>query len=460
MAAALACQQATRIITPRPRRAGGITRTVLFVLAFSNVIVLLGVFLRRLLKNRFYALKDEYRLLWGQRIDAVLFGEPLPARRPSLRQAWEREAAEESLLERMTRADPESAAKLQSLFRQWGLFQQRVRLLLWGNPWQQARSALVLAQMGCREALPAIISLLERPYTDVRLAGVNALGIVGVPEAIKPLVGLLPGSSGREARAVLSALLRCARGAPELLVPYLQHPYPLVRLVTAAALAELARPTELPALLAAVTDGEAEVRSRVAQALARTGAREATPGLARLAADPVWFVRLQAAGALGEIGGERAEQLLWKLVEDEEARVRRRAALALHRVSSDPVRLLAELRRRGPDRAALAALVDHLARRGTNWQAISRALSPVAMVREESQELVRELLRARFFSAILYAVETHPEIPLRHELLRLVEEEAPPGVYPRLALLLTSPTLDAESRRRVEKLLARPEARG
>ena len=438
---------------------GSTTRIVIFVLAVTNFVVLFGVFVRRLIKNHYYALKDERRLYWGQVADGVLLGEPLPRRVPSLRYPWDWEAAEGALQERILRAAPEARAKLQSLFRQWGLFQRRLQLLLWGNPWQQGHSALALARMDCREALPAVVALLERPYTDIHLAAVNALSILAVPEAVKPLVGLLPVGGGREARAVLAALIRCAQSAPQLLLPYLKHPSPLVRLVAAAALAELARHAELPALLEAATDADAEVRSRVARALGHTGEREAVKGLARLAADPVWFVRLQAVTALGRMGGPRAQELLWKVLEDPDERVRKKAAIALHQLIHDPVQLLARLRKPPGDATARAALVDHLARTGVTRQALNRVQSPVGLTREENQAIVRELLRSGFYHAVLYAVETHPEVPVRHELLRLVEEEAGPGVQPLLAGLLQSPTLDAESRRRIEALRGREGAR-
>jgi len=391
--------------------------------------------------------------------DGVLLGEPLPRRSPSLRYPWDWEAAEGALQERILRAAPEARAKLQSLFRQWGLFQRRIQLLLWGNPWKQGHSALALARMDCREALPAVVALLERPYADIRLAAVNALSILAVPEAVKPLVGLLPGSDGREARAVLAALIRCAQSAPQRLLPYLKHPYPLVRLVAAAALAELARTAELPALLEAATDADAEVRSRVARALGHTGEREAVRGLARLAADPVWFVRLQAVAALGEMGGPFAQEFLWKILEDPDERVRKKAAIALHQLIHDPAQLLARLREMRRTRTALLGLVDHLARTGLTRQALNRVQSPVVLTREESQAIVRELLRSGFYQAVLYAVETHPEVPVRHELLRLVEEDAGPRAQPLLAALLTSTSLDAESRRRIEALVARPGAR-
>jgi len=403
-------------------------------------------------------LKDERRLLWGQVIDAVLFGGPGATRTPSLAYTWDRDAAEEALLERILRVPPDARPKLQSLFRQWGLFQWRLQKLLWGNPWQQGRSALVLAEMDFREAVPAIVALLERPYPDVRLAAVNALAILAVPGAVQSVVGLLPGGSGREARAVLAALIRCAQTDPNRLVPYLQHPFPLVRLVAAAALAELAGAEHAPALLEAVSDADPEVRSRVARALGHTGRPEVVAGLARLAVDSAWFVRLQAVASLGQIRTEPGRELLWKVVvEDADARVRRKAALALYEAVRDPVRLLKELRARA-DHAPLAGLVDELSRRGVAREAINRVNSPLELAREENRAFIRELLRAGFFEAVLYAIAAHPELPVRHALLDLVATDARPAVQPHLPALLASPALDPESRRRLEALLTQPEA--
>lgn len=437
---------------------GFATRTVLLVLALLNLAALLSVFLRRTLKNRFFALKDERRLVWSEVVDAVFSGEPVPSPAPSLRYRWDREAAEEVLLERVVTATPEQSAKLQSLFRRWRLFEGRIRRLLWGTTWQQARSALVLAKMQCRETYPAIVTLLDSPNSDVRLAAVNALGIIGHPEALPPLLGILPGSSGREVRAVLAAVLRCAQSTPERLVPYLQHSAFLVRLVVAAALAELARKDEVSALLQAVADPEGEVRAKVARALGQTGDPAALTGLQTLVGDSVWFVRLQAVAGLSKIGHRATEPALWQAAQDADGRVRKKAAIALHHLLRDPAGLLARLRQQPGDGIALAGLVDELARHGVTWQAINRICSPLPMAREESQGLIRELLRAGFFAATLYAVEAHPDPPVRRELLGLVEECAGPAVRPHLAALLESPALDADSRRRVEGLLARPEA--
>lgn len=439
-----------------------VTRTVLIVLlllGLANLAALLGVFLRRLLKNRFFALKDERRLIWGQAINTVLSGEPAPTQTPSLRRRWDREAAEEVLLERLAAATPEQRKQLQGLFRRWGLFEDRIRRLLWGNPWQQARSALVLVQMQCEEALPAVVTLLDDPHPDVRLAGVNALSILGRPDGVEPLIALLRRGGEHEARPILEALIRCGRNAPERLLPHLEQEPQQVRVAVAAALAEVARKEELPGLLRAVADPEPEVRAKVARALGRTQNPKALDGLGRLAEDPVWYVRLQAMAGLGRLGHPNAEPLVWRGIQDPDRRVRSAAAVALHDLLGDPGDLLARLRAQGVERAALVALVDKLSHEGVLWEAVNRVHSPLPTAREESRKLVCRLLEAGFYTEILYTVETHVDLSLRQELLGLVEKCAGREVRTSLAALRQSPVLDADSRRRVDEMLARWEAR-
>ena len=84
--------------------------------------------------------------------------------------------------------------------------------------------------------------------------------------------------------------------------------------------------------------------------------------------------------------------------------------------------------------------------------------SPRALSKENSKELIIELLRAQKFAATLSAMELHPDQAGRRELLRLVDEHAGSPARAPLQELRESRTLDAESRRDIEVLLARPEA--
>lgn len=431
-----------------------VTRVVLLVLALVNLGVFLGVFLRRLLKNRFFILKDESRQRWSRVIEEQLRGQPISARRPS-RLRWDREAAEEVLLARWATATLEQRRALQGLFRLWGLFELRLRRLLWGNPWEQGRSALVLAQMQCREALPAIAALLISPIRDVRLAAVNALGMLGETRAQHLLLEYVGRGNGRGARPVLGALVRCSRRAPGRLLTQLEGRPPLVRQVAAGTLAELGGATDLPALIVAAGDSDPEVRAKVARALGRTRDPAAFEALERLGRDPVWYVRLQAMGGMGWIRSPRAEDCLWAGVEDPDWQVCLKAATALHRMKRDPVSLLARLRTLADNGRGVRALVDALEREGATWHAVNRVASPIPSTREESQALVRELLRSGAFSAVFYALEMHPDPGVREQLLRLAEEKGGAEVRLRLTALLQSTALEVNFRRQVENMLKR-----
>ena len=426
---------------------------VLFNLAFVA-----GVFLRRFVKRRFFSIRDERRLLWVRIVEEALEGGGLPERVPSLRFGWERAVAEEVLFGRWRTATEEERARLQSLFRAWGLFDARRARLHRGGKWEQARSALVLGRMQCHDTLPDLLGLLHRAQSEIQAAVLNALDLLGDPEAIEGLVSFLIQRRPRETRPVLSALIRCGEGASDRLLPFLDHPLPLVRAVVAAALAEVVSPRDVTALIPSAADADPEVRAKVARALGRTGDPRAFEAVERLAVDPVWYVRLQAIDAFSRIRlPEVHDRLLWAM-RDRDWRVRQKAATAIHKFITDPVYLLERIREELDDRYALEALITVLEREGKTWEAINRICSPISLVRENSQELIIELLRAQKFAATLSAIELHPDRAVRRELLRLVDEHAGSSARAPLQELLESRTLDAESRRDIEVLLARPEA--
>lgn len=418
------------------------------------MVVLLAVFLRRHVKNRYFDLKDERRLVWARMIDAVLRGEAIPVRVSSLRYRWDRAAAEEAVLARVGTASPWQREQLQRLFRGWRLCETRLRRLRQGNRWQQARSALVLAQLHIKEALPDTVGLLESPHAVVRLAAVNALGTLGAPEAVEPLLRLLARGDGREARAVLAALIRAGSSAPAVLRPHLQSQDVRVRIAVSAALAEVATSDEIAVLAQAAADPDPEVRSRVARALGRTAHPHALTPLERLAADSVWFVRLQAVSALARIRLPEVHDLLMRAAADKDGRVPGKAAAALYLYIRDPVCLLERMQEEVRERDAIESLISVLEREGAVWQAINRVCSPLTITRENSQELIAAVVRAGKFAASLYAIEAHPDPGVRAAVLRLVREHAGRAVVAPLREVLASRTLDPVSRREVEEMLA------
>lgn len=421
-----------------------------------NLALLVSVLLRRYLKQRFFAQQDENRFRWARPVEEVLAGRQAVETVDRPHALSDRKAAEESLLQRWTTVSPPQQALLKSLFEHWGLLEWRLRRLRRGNKRTRIHSALVLGRLGYREVLPDLRALLRNGKADAQLAAINALELLGAPEAISPLVDYLAAGGAQRTRPVLSALIHCGERNPKFLLEHLKHPEKLVRTLVASALADVATVSEIPALLSAAADSEPEVRAKVARALGRTGNRGTTP-LKQLAHDPVWFVRLQAIGSLAQLHLADTADLFWKAVQDKHWQVREKALLALDTLYSDPTELLRQMRT-VPDRYAQSGLISILERKGLVWKAINDLGSPDPETQQSSQILLAELLELKAFATTFYALETHPEAHVRRELLRLASEHSSPAMRPALLNLLESFTTSTETRRGAEALLTRLEA--
>lgn len=97
----------------------------------------------------------------------------------------------------------------------------------------------------------------------------------------------------------------------------------------AEALGRLRDSRAVPALCAALEDGEPNVRGRAAGALGQIGDAAALSALSRAQKDPYAYVRSAAAIALGRIGTPAAAAALCRALGDPEREVRRTAAVAL-----------------------------------------------------------------------------------------------------------------------------------
>jgi HEAT repeat protein len=197
---------------------------------------------------------------------------------------------------------------------------------------------------------------------------------------------------------------------------------PWLRAVIAGALAEVATPEEVPALVRAASDAEPEVRAKIASALGRTGDHATVETLKALAADSYWYVRLRAIRSLGELHPVVDPDCFWKALQDKHWVVRAEAASALYHSCQDPVFLLRKTREEIRDRYALGALVSVLEREGVIWEAIGVLCSSSPEERQAGEELVREMLNARKVAAASYALEMHSDECVRGELLQLTAE--------------------------------------
>jgi len=190
-----------------------------------------------------------------------------------------------------------------------------------------------LGMLGDRRAIPALIKVLQAGKTPV--AAANAIARMGDERGVKPLIeaaahpglrlwmvmalGELGSPSALRWLGSLSAdpqpaVRRAAREAAWK-IAHLSMPDPVHtlagilqkeasvehRMWAAFRLGELGQPAAIPALVTALTDHEASVRSRAAAALIRTGAA-AVPVITQSAHNARGQLQHYAAAILGYIG--------------------------------------------------------------------------------------------------------------------------------------------------------------
>jgi len=308
--------------------------------------------------------------------------------------------------------DEEKLLTVKAALREFGCVEEFVGIL--SDPDIRYRGKVIAAEvvghMGCREAVPALVTLYEKHTRDVRRASVRALGSMDGEEAENALIGAVSDRDShirKEAAAALGA--RGSRRAAEVLLEQLaREKYAdvmeeIVKAILKAdpgavfarigefpagireaigrfagdidILARLARDRELPVRVAAISglgnlrdreardmvieatrDGDPEVRRTAAMALV-----EAEPdgeALRPLLSDPDMWVRLHAVRAMGKGGRHDALTLLKPMLKDRESPVVLAAVEAVAMVggeiASDVLRPLQD----HPDEAVRAAVRD------------------------------------------------------------------------------------------------------
>ncbi|HHS97447.1 MAG TPA: HEAT repeat domain-containing protein [Chloroflexi bacterium] len=128
-----------------------------------------------------------------------------------------------------------------------------------------------LAALGTKEAVAALIGALDDPDPDVRACAVVGLAGLQPEEAVEPLVAHLSDPSAYVARLVADGLARFG-------------------------------PTAVPALIAALKEGDVVARAGAARALSAIQPEEAIEALCRALDDPSAIVSYYAEDALEKMG--------------------------------------------------------------------------------------------------------------------------------------------------------------
>jgi HEAT repeat protein len=206
--------------------------------------------------------------------------------------------------------------------------------------------------------VPAIAEFLEDASSDLRKAGVVALGLLGQKDQAPRIARALddPDEGVRASAATALGRLHAPEGTGTLR-RLLEDPYPQVRTQAARTLGERADRISIPRLTLLLGDGASDVRAAAATALGRLEAIDAIPRLTGCLRDSDEEVRAAAAEALGSLKARESLPDLRRALEeggrDDTAICMALAKMGGDGVADDLARYVL-LHRRSRDRAAEA----------------------------------------------------------------------------------------------------------
>jgi hypothetical protein len=251
-------------------------------------------------------------------------------------------------------------AGLQEFLRSSGLIDRCIQKVFDESGWARRRAMLALGAMRVPESVAPLSELLDDWQLDTRMAAVQSLGRVGLPEAAAAIIEMhMVGGLKIPSTPVENALVCCFVNCPEALLPYLRRSHGESRELLARVAGELATPAMADEMIVLAADPQPEVRASAAKALAFAPLPLAIPTLGDLARDEVWFVRLRAATALSQLFHPRTIPHLLEAVRDSNRLVRIRAATALAKFEHETVEILQSVVD-SRDRYALHAMISAL----------------------------------------------------------------------------------------------------
>ena len=185
-------------------------------------------------------------------------------------------------------------------------------------------------EIGTPAVEPLIAALKHEEWWRRRYVA-KALGEIGDPRAVKPLIALLDYSYDREGvhEAAAQALINIGALAVEPLVATLKNKSSLV---VVEVLGKIGDSRAVEPLISILKDENSDVRKTAAEAFGEIGDPQAVEPLIDALEDKDWGVRLAAVRALGKIGDRRAMESLLLALKEEEELVRKAAAEALRQL--------------------------------------------------------------------------------------------------------------------------------
>lgn len=204
--------------------------------------------------------------------------------------------------------------------------------------WSETRGWAVwaLGKIRDSQAVAPLISSLNDEDINIRSAAARILGEFGDPRAVEPLIAALRNEDGNLRKEAFNALVRIGTPSVEPLISQLNQ-YHSARAVE--ALGRIGDPRAVEPLIAVLNDDEISVRTKAAQALGKIGNARAVKALiATLNNSKLWFEPRQwSAWALGKIADTQAVGALIATLKDQNDAVHDAAVEALVKIGSSAI---------------------------------------------------------------------------------------------------------------------------
>lgn len=191
-----------------------------------------------------------------------------------------------------------------------------------------------LGNLKAKKAAAPIAKILGDRSLQRRYVAAWALGEIGDPATLSSLVKALDDSDGEVRRHTVRALIRFGGAAVPPLVAYLPRATPRGATGAIRALGDLGDPRAVGPLLAQVNGS---LRQEVFPALGKLKDPRAEAALVAGLEDGDWRVRMNAAMALGPLGSPGAVPALHKTLVDEVTVVREWSARSLETITGSHV---------------------------------------------------------------------------------------------------------------------------
>jgi HEAT repeat protein len=339
------------------------------LVSLLGILLLVGfIVLRRWYRGCYFRRRNERTVALRAQWDDIVSGKisPLDWRFKPL----DCDIVESILLDNIEMGTPETLPGLLDCLRKSGLLDMRVSETRVARGWKRRSALIALGRTRASEAIPALSEALDSLSRETRIAAVRGLGRIARMEAAVPILERMLVQLDVPEHALKSALLKCCRSSPDILVGYVEQSQGPVRQLLARVLGELASPDLGEELLVLAADPLPEVRGSAARALGHTNTSFTLPALHSLANDPEWFVRLRAVVALGQVENIGKIRPLLHALCDANRYVRQRAAWALAGMEPQLEQILEDVVATKDD-YALQAFISELERSGAIEKVVS-----------------------------------------------------------------------------------------